>query len=71
MDSLYSELKRSNPRAFTIDIDYSKEIHTDENGNSSNHPCYRCVVASNRTPEHCDNCNVNPDRERLKKAGLL
>ena len=70
MGSLYSELKRSNPRAFTIDVDYSL-MPVDENGNTSNHACYRCVVASKRSPEHCDNCNVNPDRQRLKKAGLL
>ena len=71
MGSLYSELKKANPRAFTIDVDYSRNTYLDENGNTSNHACYRCVVASNRTPEHCDKCNVNPDRERLEKAGLL
>ena len=64
--SLYQEMKnRDSMRVYT------REIQTDENGNSSNHPCYRCVVASNRTPEHCDRCKVNPDRDRFKKAGLL
>ena len=36
-----------------------------------NHPCANCVVFDCRSPEHCDTCPVNPDRERLKKIGLL
>ncbi len=70
MSSLYSQMKKANPRAFHIDADYSL-MPIDENGNSSTHACYNCVVASKRTPEDCDSCNVNPDRDRLKKAGLL
>ena len=34
-------------------------------------PCSTCVVRDCRSPEHCDPCSANPDKERLKKAGLL
>ena len=53
-----------------FNVGYNK-IVIDNNGLHEDHPCYRCIVYRNRKPEHCDKCNVNPDRDRLKKAGLI
>ena len=47
------------------------EIIRDANGLLEYHACFGCVVYRSRTPFHCDPCNVNPDKDRLKKAGLL
>lgn len=64
MSSLYEELRESNPRMFSIDRHTSVDT-------VDLHPCRNCVVRDSRNPEHCDPCSDNPDRERLKKAGLL
>ncbi len=69
MGSLYQELKEKNPRRFRVDIDPSLE-DLRKMKNEIN-PCSGCLVEFERTPEHCDPCIVNPDRERLKKIGLL
>lgn len=66
VESLYQELRRTTPRRFEIDnhlpVDPGKKIHK---------ICRTCVVGDSRTPEHCDPCVDNPDKERLKRIGML
>ena len=68
VESLYHQEKRLNPRRFHVE--YTR-IVIDNNGLHELHPCYRCIVYKDRKPIHCDNCRVNPDKDRLRKAGLL
>lgn len=71
--SLYEVYKRENPRRFQVDRhNVSKKAVIDEKDYiSKDYSCFNCVVKNNRSPEHCDPCSENPDRERMKRAGLL
>ncbi len=69
MGSLYQELKEKHPRRFRVDIDPSLEDF--RKVKNVPNPCSGCIVEFERSPEHCDPCPENPDRERLKRAGLL
>lgn len=74
--SLYQRLREKYPSDFRVDPHSSLDrdnniknediLYVDENN-----PCKDCVVAHNRSPEDCDPCDVNPNRERFKKSGLL
>ena len=68
IENLYQREKKENPSRF---MGEKLEIRRDENGLLESHPCYGCVVFKSRTPVHCDPCNVNPDRDRLKRIGML
>ncbi len=69
LKNLYQELREENPRKFRVDIHNS--LDTDINKRNKSNPCSGCLVEFERSPEHCDPCLVNPDRERLKRSGLL
>jgi len=62
--TLYEWDRARNIRLYDVK-DEKFPLEFDEN------PCSTCVVRGCRSPEHCDPCRANPDRERLKKAGLL
>lgn len=62
--TLYEWDKSRNPRMYKVG-DKNFRLKNED------HPCSNCLVRDCRSPEHCDPCPVNPDRERLKKARLL
>jgi len=66
--SLLEELRGRYPHKFRVDPHSSldNETYVDKKN-----PCKICVVADARSPEHCDPCEVNPDRDRLIRSGLL
>lgn len=67
-ESLYREMRRTHPERFTVG--WRNEVKQDEQGRTSKNPCFKCVVVK-RNPRDCDPCNVNPDKDRMKRAGLL
>ena len=62
MSSLYEELKNNNSENFKVDHDYSLNFP---------YSCKECIIKDYRSPEHCDPCPANPDRERLIRSRLL
>ena len=70
MSTLYEEMRDANPHKFRVDP-HSSLTPIDFNGLKLGHPCFGCIVWGNRTPQECDNCDVNPDRARLERAGLI
>ena len=68
VESLYQELRRSHPERFRVGWNTRERV--DHQGRPSDHPCLSCVVEK-RNPKDCDPCRKNPDRDRMKKAGLL
>ena len=65
-------MKNKTPHNFRVDQDSSLDIgYTIFQELDSDHPCFNCVVRDCRAPEYCDDCPVNPDRERLIRSGLL
>jgi len=67
--SLYEKLKGKYPRKFRVDRHSSLDV-PDKEGRKRSNPCYHCVV-SQRNPFDCDPCNLNPDRKRMVRIGLL
>lgn len=50
--SIYESLRKSRPRSFRVYL----EANID--------PCFTCVVKDARSPEHCNECFVNPDKKK-------
>lgn len=67
-ESLLEWSRRTHPERFKIG--WKKENRLDHLGRPSGHPCSHCIVKK-RNPKDCDPCLDNPDRERMKRAGLL
>jgi hypothetical protein len=69
-ETLRDWVKRTHPNQLRLgSVKYHDEYGTPDL--SETHPCYNCVAFKNRNPVDCDPCDVNPDKERLRKAGLL
>ena len=69
-ETLKDWVKRTHPNQLTVGS-VNPVVDYDDLGLPDSHPCYRCVAQKNRNPRDCDPCEVNPDRYRMKKAGLL
>ena len=70
-ESLYAQYRRSHPERFTVGWkDEPKKDLSDLYGRPRGHSCFGCLVRR-MNPEDCDPCNLNPNRERMKRAGLL
>ena len=70
METLRDWVKRTHPNQLRLG-NVKRTIDYDKSDLSESHPCYRCIAYKNRNPKDCDPCEVNPDKERMKKAGLL
>ena len=66
--SLYREMRSTHPERFTVG--WRDEVKQDHQGRPLGSPCSHCVVEK-RNPSDCDPCKKNPDRDRMKRAGLL
>lgn len=69
-ETLRDWVKRTHPNQLIVGS-VSRPVDHDDHGLPENSSCYRCIAYKNRNPRDCDPCEVNPDRERMKKAGLL
>jgi len=71
VESLYHAYKRTHPERFRVgwNIPDSKK-YKDLYGRLEGDACFGCVVKE-MNPVDCDPCRLNPNRERMKKAGLL
>lgn len=68
VESLYREMRRTHPERF--EVGWNTRDRIDHQGRPTSSPCTHCIVEK-RNPSDCDPCLKNPDRIRLKKAGLL
>jgi len=69
-ETLRDWVKRTHPNQLRLGS-YNRPENYEDNYLPESHPCHRCVAYKNRNPRDCDPCNVNPDKDRMQKAGLL
>jgi len=70
METLRDWVNRTHPNQLRVGH-VKKQVDRDSYGLPESHPCYRCIAYENRNPRDCDPCRMNPDKERMKRAGLL
>lgn len=70
-ESLLDWSRRTHPERFKVGWkNENKEAFSDLYGRPRGHACFGCIVKK-MNPKDCDPCNLNPNRERMKRAGLL
>ena len=69
-ETLRDWVKRTHPNQLIVGS-VNPTVDYNDNNLPESHPFCRCVAYKNRNPRDCDPCNVNPDKDRMKKAGLL